>query len=89
MKKIISTLALVSMFGIAGIASAQTTDTSASSTEIMQTTSATDNSGSSTSVGVPNTGAGGDAAINFIVLATSAVVAIGAGAYALRRTENR
>ncbi len=86
MKKIITTLALVSMFGLAGIASAQTTG-SASSTDVMQTTGTTDTGTSSTSVGVPNTGAGGDAAINFVVLAASAVVAVVAGALALRRTE--
>lgn len=87
MKKIITTLALVSTLAFTGIAGAQTTGTDLSSTSTtgtdLQTTSVTDTSGSST-VGVPNTGAGGDAGMNYAILATSAALAIAAGAYALR-----
>ena len=79
MKKILTTLALASMFGLAGIASAQTTTSATDMT--------TTKSGSST-VGVPNTGAGGDAPVNFAILGTSAAIVLAAGAYALRRTPN-
>lgn len=131
MKKLITTLALVSsiaLTGAASIASAQTTGntgtgntgtnnttgvtngttgttntgtagntgSSASTTGTTGTGStgstgsqgASDTSGSST-VGVPNTGAGGDAPINYAILATSAAIAIGAAAYAFRKPRMR
>ncbi len=112
MKKIITTLALASMFGLAGIASAQTTTPatgqttsgtgqtqttgtgqsaagsgSTGQTRTGSTRTSTTRSSSST-VGVPNTGAGGDAPINFAILGTSAAIILAAGAYTLRRSQN-
>ena len=82
MRKMITTLAVASTFalsGLAGIASAQSTSTnSVTPTDTTMTTEST------SSVGVPNTGLGGDAAMNYAILTTSAAVAIAAGAYALR-----
>lgn len=60
------------------------------------TSSSSDSTGSSmtststtTVPGVPNTGAGGDAALNMLVLFASGTLAIGGAAYITRRTVRR
>lgn len=72
--KIISSAALATILlaGGAGIAMAQTTTT-------------TGTTGTTGTVGVPNTGAGGDAAVNILLLGTSALIAIGGGSYLARK----
>lgn len=65
-------LAAISMLSIGAMASAQTTDTTT-----MQTTA-------TTTPGVPNTGAGGDAAANWIILAATGIVMIGGIIYLAR-----
>lgn len=89
MRKTITTLALATMFGFAGIASAQTTTPATGQTTGADQTTTDTSSGAaasdSSNVGVPNTGAGGNAPINFAILGTSAAIVLAAGAYALRR----
>jgi hypothetical protein len=99
MKKIITTLAVVSMLAITGVAGAQTTapgdttgateatttnGTTGTGTPGVPETGASGTSTDDTTPGVPSTGAGGDATINYAILATSAAVAVVAAAYALR-----
>jgi hypothetical protein len=99
MKKFITTLAVVSTLALGGVVSAQSTvpsDTTGGtqSTTTQGTTGTTNTTGTpstpntgaggTSTVGVPNTGAGGDATINYAILATSAAIAIAAGAYVLR-----
>lgn len=71
------------LIAAAPIAFAQTTGTGTtdmSGTGTMDTTSAT-----GTAPGVPNTGAGGDAATNALVLAIAGVVALGGVGYLATR----
>jgi len=101
MKKILTSIALVSaftIFGLAGIASAQTATDTTGVTPTYQTTGTTGTTGTSntakttsgsSTVGVPNTGAGGDAPMNYAILATSAAIAIAAAAYAFRKPQMR
>lgn len=100
MKKLIMTIAIVSAMALTGVASAQSiVPTAVGTTSVTPGTPgptgtgttgqpSTDGTGGSqtgsSSVGVPNTGAGGDAAMNYAILAASALVAVGAAAYALR-----
>jgi hypothetical protein len=82
LKKLMSGTALAFLL-TAGIAAAQTstsTDTSASTTDTLNT------SANSSAVGTPNTGDGGDTAMNMAILGTSAAVAVGGAALLRRRS---
>ncbi len=72
------------LLGGSGLAFAQTYDTTGTSgtgTSVTGTSAAS----SSTTPGVPNTGAGGDATTNLAVLGVSALVAAGGAAYLARK----
>jgi hypothetical protein len=53
-----------------------------------QTSTTTDTSGAVTTPGTPNTGAGGDAVTNWLILATTGIVVIGGVAYLMRRPQS-
>lgn len=76
MKKIISGLALSAVLLGAPLAFAQTTTGSTT-----YTTTGSASTTASTTPGVPNTGAGGDAAQNLLLLGISAAVALAGIAY--------
>ena len=87
--KLLSATALAFVL-MAGAAAAQTTGTTTGTdtTGTYTGTSATDTStgaDSSSTVGTPNTGAGGSAAANGIVLGTAALLALGGAAYLAKK----
>lgn len=77
-------LALLLMTGAAAAQTYNTTGTNTTGTSGTGSTSGTTNTSSST-VGTPNTGAGGDLATNAIALMTTGAVALGGAALLARR----
>lgn len=71
-KKIAGTLALVGLLGTGSVAFAQTSTTTTGTT-------------TTTVPGTPNTGAGGDTAVNLALLGASALIAAGGAAYLARK----
>ena len=87
MNKLLGTMALSALLttGLTGIAAAQTsTDLNATDTGTTIDNTGTDTTPLDQIPGAPNTGAGGDAAINIAVLSLSALIAAGGLAYIAR-----
>jgi len=82
-KHIAIALTAIAFLTTGAIASAQTTDTSGTAST---TTTGTENT--TATPGVPNTGAGGDAATNWAILAVTGIVVIGGVAYLMRKPEH-
>lgn len=71
------------LIAAAPFAFAQTTDTTGTGTSVTDMTAT--GTGTGTTPGVPNTGAGGDAAANALVLAVTGLVALGGIGYLATR----
>jgi hypothetical protein len=89
MRKTLTALAAASLvlaltFAFVGAVGAQTTDTSGTLYSTTTTTGTTDTDTGTTSPGLPDTGFGGDAAVNMALLLSSGLIALG-GSYFLAR----
>ncbi len=91
-KKLLASIATAALLLGAPVAFAQTASTTTTGTGVTAsttssgTTGTTDTTGTSaTTPGAPNTGEGGDATTNMLLLAVSGLVVIAGGAYLARR----
>lgn len=80
-----SGLAFAQTYGTGASVTGSTTYTNTAGTGSSITGTSTTHGATSTTPGVPNTGAGGNAAVNFAVLGAAALVAAGGAAYLARK----
>lgn len=88
-KKLAAALTTAALLLGAPVAFAQTGTSTGTGAGITATTSGTGGSIDTTTPGAPNTGAGGDAAANLLVLGISGLVLVAGGAYLARRAATR